>query len=117
MYEFTFKVELTNNEEGNYYLDEEKDAKKVAKWFSDFNSWRVGEDDDLAFLSFDPVKVGPVYSMKCKFVMHTYSVHTNKNGQPLESEVKIMKEMLMDPDDDGNHPITLGGKEYLVMGF
>lgn len=108
MYEFTFRVSIFSNEVDDYYLDQEKDAQKVAKWFSDVNAWRVDKDDDLTFLSFEPVKNGRVYNMKCKFTM--------TDGKPLESEVKTMKEMLIDPDDDGNYPITLGGKKYLVMG-
>jgi hypothetical protein len=119
MYEFTFRVSVFSNKDGDYYLDEEKDAQKVAKWYSDVNAWRVGKDeesDELAFLSFEPVKDGRVYSMKCKFTMYTYSIHTNKNGEPLKTEIESEEAQLMDPDDDGNYPITLGGKEYLVMG-
>jgi hypothetical protein len=101
MHEFTFDVELINHEEGNYYLDDYEDAKKVADWFKDQNSWRVGEE--LSSLSFEPVKSGNKYTMKC-----TYEL--------IEDEAS-MKNWIIDPDDDGNHPIKLGDFEYLVMGF
>ena len=109
MREFTFGVELINHQNGNAVLDEEKDAKKVAKWFKDQNSWRVSNDDDLVSLSFEPVKSGRVYKMRCTFKMN--------EAEPTNREVSTIKEMIMDPDDDGNHPITLDGKQYLVMGF
>lgn len=105
MMEFTFKVDV-----GGYYLDNENDAKKVAKWFKDQNSWRVSNDDDLSYLSFEPVKNGRVYDkMHCKFKMN--------EAEPTKSEVNMIKKMIMDPDDDGNYPITLDGKEYIVMGY
>lgn len=109
MREFTFDVSLINHEYGNAVLDDEKDAKKVAKWFKDQNSWRVSNDDDLASLSFEPVKSGQEYKMRCTF-------RTNES-EPTNSEVNMIKEMIMDPDDDGNYPITLDGKKYLVTGF
>ncbi len=106
MMEFTFKVDV-----GGYYLDEEKDAKKVAEWFKDSTAWHIGNGDgELSYLSFEPVKNGRVYDkMHCKFKMN--------EAEPLQREVEFIKDMIMDPDDDGNYPITLGGKEYLVMGF
>jgi len=119
MHEFTFNVSVFNNKDGDYHLDDEKDAKKVAKWFNDVNAWRVGKDDEhdeLAFLSFEPVKSGETYKMKCKFSMYTYSVRTKMDGQPLDSEIESEEGQLMDPDDDGNYPITFNRKRYLVMG-
>lgn len=100
--EFIFKVKLWNDNE-TYTLDKESDAQKVADWFSSLNSWRVDPDDDLSFLSFDPVKIGNLYHIHCTFKINDE-----------DSDVNMIKNMIMNPDDDGNYPITINGKQYLV---
>jgi len=107
MHEFTFDVELINHENGNYKLYNYEDAKKVAKWFECINNWNVGQenDEDFSFLAFQPLKSGSQYKMKCVFELNN------------DQDITYMENFIIDPDDDGNHPIKLGDIEYLVMGF
>ncbi len=107
MHEFTFDVELINHESGNYQLYNYEDAKKVAKWFGMLTHWNVGKenDEDFSYLSFKPLRNGSQYKIQCTFELNN------------DQDIEYMENFIIDPDDDGNHPITLGDIEYLVMGF
>jgi len=92
---FIFEPYLWNNN-GTYTIETESDAQKVADWFKDLNSWK--EEDEYETISFEPVAGGYI---KCIFT-------TYEDGDLIEN--------LLDPDDDGNHPIQFGNEEYLCMG-
>jgi len=94
--EFMFKVKLWN-QDGTYTLDTKSEAQIVADWFRDLNSWKVG--DEYESISFEPVGK----HIKCTFKAY-------------EDTSDLMIEGLLDPDDDGNHPIKFGNEEYLCMG-
>jgi hypothetical protein len=94
MKEVTFVFEpYLWNENGTYTIETESDAQKVADWFKDLNSWKEYET-----ISFEPVTGGYI---ECTFT-------TYEDGDLIEN--------LLDPDDDGNHPIKFGKEEYLCMG-
>jgi hypothetical protein len=100
MNEVTFVFEpYLWNENGTYTIETESDAQKVADWFKDLNSWK--EEDEYETISFEPVTSGYI---KCTFT--TYVKDHDDN----------LIEYLLDPDDDGNHPIKFGNEEYLCMG-
>ena len=92
---FVFEPELWN-ENGTYTLETPSDVQKVADWFTELNSWK--EEDEYETISFEPVTGGYI---KCTFT-------TYEDGDLIEN--------LLDPDDDGNHPIKFGNEEYLCMG-
>ena len=95
---FVFEPELWN-ENGTYTLETPSDVQKVADWFTELNSWK--EEDEYETISFEPVQGGRI---KC-----TFTTYVNDHDDNLI-------EYLLDPDDDGNHPIQFGNEEYLCMG-
>ena len=109
---FVFEPTLWNDKDGNYILETKAEAQKVADWFANQNSWKVG-GDDYEKMTFEPtramVKQGPFRGPSEEWCIRcTFSTY--------ETITKSMKEHLLDPDDDGNNPIKLGGKEYMCMG-
>jgi hypothetical protein len=94
---FVFEPELWNNN-GKYTLETLSDVQKVSDWFQDLNSWKV--EDEYETISFEPFQ----NKIKCTFT----SLFTDDSD--------ILIEYLLDPDDDGNHPIQFGNEEYLCMG-
>ena len=95
---FVFEADLWNKY-GTYTIETESDAQKVADWFKALNSWK--EEDEYETISFEPVTGGRI---KCTFTTQ------------LDPDEDILMEYLLDPDDDGNHPIQFGNEEYLCMG-
>lgn len=45
-----------------------------------------------------------------------FALHYNVLSEASEESIQLDIEALIDPDDDGNHPITIGDKLYLVIG-
>lgn len=92
---FVFEADLWNKY-GKYTLETPSDVQKVADWFQDLNSWKI--EDDYETISFEPFQ----NKIKCTFTTLFEEAHP---------------EDLLDPDEDGNHPIKFGNEEYLCMGI
>jgi len=64
-------------------------------------------DDEYIDVVVEPKKKGDIYHMYCQYRYVCPEDYHNLNCD---------KEFLANLDEDGNHPIKLNGKEYLVIG-
>ena len=126
---FTFRVDISGDH-GDYHVESESDALKVCKWYKDLNShyeqkydyrtkkWTRG--GDLAEkITYEPMIVsvrrnrfGASYMEKEFHIKVCVYSYDDVKTRGFVDDLK----MLIDPDDDGNHPITLNHKKYLVSG-
>ena len=70
---------------------------------------------DVARLSFDGVikSVKVLYGSTIEVVIQANIFNEDEDEEELLGYVALM---LSDPDDDGNYPLNLRGKKYLVVG-
>ncbi len=127
---FTFRVELSGNQ-GDYDVETQSDALKVCAWYKDINSheektynyitktWKQGGElaerimYEPMFVTVQKTRFGTTYTEKqfrIKVTVYAYDdARTNMFVDFLKG--------LIDPDDDGNQPITMNRKKYLVNGY
>lgn len=86
----------------------EKEMKDVVLWYQKHLV-------DVARLSFDGVikSVKVLYKCMIEVVIEADIFKEDEDEEELLSYVALM---LSDPDDDGNYPLSLRGKKYLVVG-
>jgi len=117
---FMFRVSI------EYPIDNMTDAKRVAKWFESFMYYY---DDVLESFTVQPQLVtipkrpnSPFsakseYCMVGRFKLDPYIVEDAISRHALPRDIKNTMKELINPDDDGNFPITFEGQEYLVSGY
>lgn len=116
---FMFKVMI------DYPFDNMTDARRVAKWFEDLNRDLLDPSEITSFtvkpqlLTIPRNKRSPVteYCMIGTFRFNPYFAADLISRRRLAHETRTTIEQLIDPDDDGNYPITFEGKNYLVSGY
>jgi hypothetical protein len=105
LYELTFDVTIKNEKTSGFGepIRSEEVANEVAMWYYSLTN-RHGYYTNL---SFQPKKYGNVYHMHCRFRF----VNVEDEG-----DIDFHEQLLRDPDEDGNHPITIDNEKYLVIG-
>ena len=115
---FMFRVSI------EYPIDNMTDAKRVAKWFESFKYYYEGEIKSFTVQpTFVKLFMGATFSAKTEYCMvgriklDPYFVEDAISRHALPREIKYLMTNIIDPDDDGNHPITFEGQDYLVSGY
>jgi hypothetical protein len=119
---FMFRVMI------DYPIDNMTDANRVARWFESLNRDLIEPEEITSFtvrpqLVTIPKKKGSVFSNKTEYCMvgtfrfNPIWAHDLITRHRLARETRSTIEQLIEPDDDGNHPITFEGQNYLVSGY
>jgi hypothetical protein len=97
--EFEFKVSLIDKK-GNLLVPIPHD--QIVHWYQNQLADVAAIYDvriiEVSYVRDDVFKVGYIIS------------------QESDEDVKVINHLLADPDDDGNYPIKIGRKKYLVVG-
>ena len=94
-------VNNNNNNNDEIYLDGGDYAQQVIDWYVE------NQGDTVAFFGMQDVQLQ--YDPQERVFICRY-LPTN------EFNAEISLQMYVDLDDDGNHPIEIDGREYLVIG-
>ena len=120
---FMFRVMI------DYSIDNMTDARRVAKWFEDANRDLLDPSEITSFTVKPQLVTIPKnkrssfsynkteYCMIGTFRFNPYFVEDLISRRRLARETSFTMEQLIDPDDDGNYPITFEGHNYLVSGY
>jgi len=100
---FEFDVSLKGE---NQYVDHQKTGRnvdKVIKWYKDNANLSDAKDFEVKHVNGDRFEI-------------TCTIPSDELRSNKEEDVVFFIEMMVDPDDDGNHPIKIGRYNYLVVG-
>lgn len=90
-----------NNNNNEVYLDGGDYADEVIAWYME------NQDDTVEFFGMQDIQLR--YDAQERVFVGRYLPTNGFNAD-------ISLEMYVDLDDDGNHPIQIGGAEYIVIG-
>jgi hypothetical protein len=107
IHEFTFRIDAENVKTGEVLnISTPEQAKKIARWFLKF----AKEDGEYSHITMEPkqYQTSPArYGLLCRF-----KLAEDHSGM----EINTFKEILMNPDEDGNHPMKIENKKYMLLG-
>lgn len=99
-----------NDENGTYYLNKDhidKNSNKIVDWYTtEIAKWVNG--NNLEVIRNPHVK---------HIAGNRFALYFNIEPEASEESIQLDLEALLDPDDDGNYPISINSTNYLVSGY